>query len=73
MDNGPGFNEDTLNKVLNRYHRIYSSKTGGLGLGLSIVKGFIEAHKGIVSIGNRNSGGAIVTVKIPVTIPELNN
>jgi len=44
------------------------TKAGGNGLGLSIVKGFVEAHEGSVSASNaRKKGGAVFyTVKIPM-------
>jgi two-component system sensor histidine kinase KdpD len=40
-------------------------------LGLSIVKGFVEAHKGTVTAENRQNGGALFTIKIPVDISEI--
>ena len=48
MDRGPGFPEEALKKVFKKFFRVDSSKPGGLGLGLSIVKGFVEAHKGSI-------------------------
>jgi two-component system sensor histidine kinase KdpD len=36
------------------------------------VKGFVEAHAGTVIAENRQNGGAIFTVKIPVKISEMN-
>jgi len=42
-------------------------------LGLSIVKGFIEAHKGSVIAENRKNGGALFTIKIPVEISDINS
>lgn len=65
LDRGSGFPEGTLNSLFDKFYRVSGSKTGGLGLGLSIVKGFVDAHKGTVSVGNRKNGGAKFTVKIP--------
>lgn len=72
-DNGPGFPPDFLEKVFNKFFRVDSSKAGGLGLGLSIVKGIVEAHKGKVIVENKNEGGARFTITIPTEIPDMAN
>jgi two-component system, OmpR family, sensor histidine kinase KdpD len=66
MDRGSGFPNDDLQMVFNKFYRGKDAKAGGTGLGLSIVKGFIEAHQGTVIAENRQNGGAIFTIKIPV-------
>ena len=66
MDRGAGFPNDDLKMVFNKFYRGKDAKAGGTGLGLSIVKGFIEAHNGAVIAENRQNGGAIFTIKIPV-------
>jgi two-component system, OmpR family, sensor histidine kinase KdpD len=71
-DNGPGFPEQEINKVFDKFYRLNSSKTGGTGLGLSISKGFIEAHRGTITLKNRPEGGAEFTIKIPVQITNVN-
>ena len=58
--------------VFNKFYRLEGSISGGTGSGLSIVKGFVQAHNGNVTIENRKNGGAIITVKIPTEIPDLN-
>jgi two-component system sensor histidine kinase KdpD len=72
MDRGKGFPASELPSVFNKFYRGQDAKAGGTGLGLSIVKGFVEAHKGSVVAGNRQNGGAIFTIKIPVEISDLN-
>jgi len=72
MDRGNGFPESELSSVFNKFYRGKEAKTGGTGLGLSIVKGFVEAHQGSVIAKNRQNGGAIFTIKIPVKISEIN-
>ncbi|MEI8204107.1 MAG: sensor histidine kinase KdpD [Bacteroidota bacterium] len=66
MDRGKGFPEEDLPIVFNKFYRGKDAKSGGTGLGLSIVKGFVEAHKGTVSVRNRENGGVMFTIKIPV-------
>lgn len=71
MDRGPGFPTDTLQSVFNKFYRAGNQTTGGLGLGLSITKGFVEAHKGTISVENRQNGGARFTIKIPTEISYI--
>jgi K+-sensing histidine kinase KdpD len=72
-DDGPGFPKETLEKVFNKFFRVNSLKTGGLGLGLSIVKGLVEAHKGKVKVENQYNGGAKFIMTIPTEIPDITN
>ncbi len=72
-DNGPGFPPDQLNKVFNKFFKVDNSKAGGLGLGLSIVKGLVEAHKGRVKIENLQDEGARFTIIIPSEVPDMKN
>ena len=72
MDRGKGFPEGELGSVFNKFYRGKEAMAGGTGLGLSIVKGFTEAHQGSVVAGNRQNGGAIFTIKIPVKISDFN-
>ena len=71
MDRGKGFPTDELDSVFNKFYRGKDALAGGTGLGLSIVKGFVEAQKGAVIAENRQNGGAIFTIKIPVEILKI--
>lgn len=71
-DNGPGFPKELIGNVFKKFFRVDESKTGGLGLGLSIVKGFVEAHKGTVIVENRTEGGSAFTIRIPTENPDVN-
>ena len=73
MDRGTGFPVSELSSVFNKFYRGKDAKAGGTGLGLSIVKGFVEAHKGTVIAENRQNGGAVFTIKIPVEISDMNS
>ncbi len=72
LDRGPGFSEADLMGVFDKFYRSGERGTGGLGLGLSIVKGFVEAHNGMVTVANRAGGGAEVVIFIPTEVPEMN-
>jgi len=65
-DHGPGIPEDLLESVFEKFYRVPGTPTGGVGLGLSIVKSIAEIHKGSVSAANRSEGGARFTLELPL-------
>ncbi|MGS2764983.1 ATP-binding protein [Sinomicrobium sp. M5D2P9] len=71
-DNGPGFPEDEIGLVFDKFYRLSHSATGGTGLGLSIAKGFTEALDGRIQLENQQEGGAIFTIDIPSETSFLN-
>ena len=62
-DNGPGIDEDLLPTLFEPYT---STKSKGSGLGLAIVKKIVEEHNGQVFAKNKKSGGAVISVYLPV-------
>lgn len=72
-DKGPGLPDELLPRIFKKFTRAKSSKTGGLGLGLSIAKGFVEAHKGTIIAENKKEGGAVFTIIIPSENPGIEN
>lgn len=72
-DNGFGIPANEIKYLFNKFYRLPETKTGGSGLGLSIVKGFIEAHNGIVSAKNNATGGVIFSIEFPAEASYLNN
>jgi len=65
-DSGPGIPEAERDKVWRRLYRSDASRTQrGLGLGLSLVKAIVEAHRGTVSIDAAPEGGARFMVRLP--------
>jgi PAS domain S-box-containing protein len=55
-DSGPGFAPATLDRL---FEAFYTTKSGGLGLGLSICQSIIEAHNGKLSASSNVPRGAI--------------
>jgi two-component system sensor histidine kinase KdpD len=68
-DRGPGLPAGAVARVFDKFYRGPGSTPGGSGLGLSIVKGFMEAQGGRVTAEDRPGGGAQFTLRLPVTPP----
>ena len=62
-DNGPGLPADALKQVGTAF---FTTKSDGLGVGLSISKSIAQQHGGSLSIGNSPTGGAVVELQLPV-------
>lgn len=61
-DDGPGFDEEILPHVFERFRR--GDNRGSTGLGMAIAKSIVEAHGGSVSAANNSAGGAIVKLNL---------
>jgi two-component system sensor histidine kinase KdpD len=72
-DNGIGIPANEIKYLFDKFYRLPQTKTGGSGLGLSIVKGFTEAHKGTVKAKNNTNGGVTFRVDFPAELSYLNN
>ena len=70
-DHGPGIPPEVLPKLFGKFYRAPGARAGGSGLGLSIVKGFVEAQGGSVNVSNRPGGGAVFEIRLPVTDPPM--
>jgi two-component system OmpR family sensor kinase len=67
-DNGVGFPGASLDHVFDRFYRAdpsRSRRSGGSGLGLSIVEAIVKAHGGRVEASNVEDGGARITINLP--------
>ncbi len=68
-DHGPGIPEGELDRVFRPFYRLEPSRsreTGGVGLGLAVVRSIARAHGGDVSLRNRPEGGLKAEVRLPV-------
>ena len=62
-DHGPGFHEQDIAFVFDRFHRAAEARSQpGSGLGLAIVRQAAEAHGGDVTAGNALGGGALMRI-----------
>jgi two-component system sensor histidine kinase MprB len=66
-DSGPGIPERDLSQVFKRFYRADTARgLPGSGLGLAIVEQIVLQHGGSVHAGRATTGGALVTVNLPV-------
>ena len=65
-DHGPGVRLGEEARLFDKFYRGDPGRAGGIGLGLSIVRGFVEAHGGHVSVQNQPAGGARFTISLPL-------
>jgi two-component system, OmpR family, sensor histidine kinase KdpD len=72
-DRGPGIPVEAIDRLFEKFYRGDDRKTGGLGLGLSIARGLIEAHGGRLTVENRDGGGARFTIRLPVSVTDINS
>jgi two-component system sensor histidine kinase KdpD len=66
-DRGSGIPPEDLARVFEKFYRVQGD-TGpdGIGLGLAIAKGIVEAHGGRIWAERRNGGGTIVRLAVPL-------
>lgn len=67
-DEGQRISKKELPYIFERFYRADPSrnrKTGGIGIGLAIVKELVEAHGGEVTAQSKEKGGSIFTVSFP--------
>lgn len=72
-DEGPGVNLTNLEQIFEKFFRVANTKAGGIGLGLSIVNGFVEAHNGTIKAENVLPHGLKFQISIPVEVSYINN
>ncbi|MDH5526175.1 MAG: ATP-binding protein [Nitrospirota bacterium] len=71
-DRGPGIAPEYHEKVFSPFFRVEGSRsreTGGTGLGMTVARDIVRAHGGEVSLADREGGGLLVMVTLPVPGP----
>ena len=67
-DTGIGISEVDLPYIFERFYRVDESRnklTGGSGIGLTITKSIVEAHKGTINVKSKINDGTEFLVKVP--------
>lgn len=72
-DTGIGISADDQRQLFDRFFRareVRDDAVQGVGLGLSIVKSIVEAHRGRIAVASRAGRGSIFTVTVPLRQPR---
>jgi C4-dicarboxylate-specific signal transduction histidine kinase len=68
-DTGPGISPESRDRL---FESFFTTKSGGMGIGLPICRTIIEAHRGRIDVANRSgSGGALINILLPSCISTL--
>jgi signal transduction histidine kinase len=67
-DKGPGVDPEELPHLFETFFRGRRAATGGMGLGLPICKGIVEAHGGTIAAFINRKGGLSVNIALPKSI-----
>jgi len=65
-DDGIGFSKDNLRKLFTPYFTTKATSNKGSGLGLCIIRDFVEMHKGVISCESEYGNGTVFTIKLPI-------
>jgi two-component system sensor histidine kinase CpxA len=71
-DQGPGVPAELLGRIFEPFFRVGTARdrdSGGNGIGLAITARVVGLHGGSVSARNRDSGGLLVELRLPVSPP----
>jgi len=71
-DTGIGLDETDRGRLFERLYRgtrAREMRPSGTGLGLAIARWIVESHGGTIELANRDSGGTIATVDLPLPAP----
>jgi signal transduction histidine kinase len=67
-DNGKGISRRAARKIFKRFYQVDRSlarRAEGCGLGLSIAKFIVDAHKGTIAVDSKPGEGSVFTVRLP--------
>jgi len=62
QDGGRGIESHEVERI---FHPFFTTKAGSLGLGLAIVRQVAETHGGMIRVAQMNSGGSLVSLRLP--------
>src|SRR5262249_52346710 len=69
-DRGPGVARKDVERVFEKFYRAREGEGGGVGLGLTICRGVVNAHGGRMWVDERPGGGAVFRFTLPLSEAE---
>lgn len=67
-DTGPGIPEEAMDHLFDRFWQASRQDRTGAGLGLAIVRGIVDAHRGTMSVESQPGRGAVFRIHLPTGI-----
>lgn len=74
-DSGPGIDEEEVDKIFNRFYQVGNLNNtyyGGTGIGLEVVKSFVELHKGTINVNSKLGSGTSFKIHLPIGKSHFN-
>lgn len=68
-DTGPGIAEEDVDRVFDRFWRADRRKERGVGLGLTVAQGIIQAHGGQIGVESRKGEGSTFYILLDAVAP----
>ncbi|HIY36958.1 MAG TPA: substrate-binding domain-containing protein [Candidatus Paraprevotella stercorigallinarum] len=65
-DTGEGISKRDLGRIFDRFYQVNQIHPNGSGIGLSLVKAFVELHDGTITVDSVLNKGSVFTVTLPV-------
>jgi len=65
-DRGPGIAAGEEERIFEKFYRAGAKGVRGAGLGLAICRAIVQAHQGSIEAMNREGGGAVFRMRLPV-------
>jgi len=79
-DKGSGISDDDKEHIFERFYKGHNNRgeeLDGSGVGLTLVKNFVEMHGGSVGVKDNEGGGTVFTLRLPIRhdddLQELND
>ena len=66
VDHGPGIPADAKLRIFDAFQRLDDRSAGGVGLGLAVAKGFVEAMGGTIRAFDTDGGGVTMQIRLPL-------
>jgi two-component system NtrC family sensor kinase len=65
VDNGNGISEEDISHIFEPFYTTKQDKSG-IGLGLSIVHGIVQSHKGKIQVNSESGSGTTISITLPL-------